>query len=237
MNVTGLRSAAANATIFIWLLAALAVGCAHPGVAALPGPSPSPSGGVSPSPGPTPSCGPQAAGAVDFVAMSVLATATTDPTYGLINGYAPVDPSSGQFSDVASIITVNPADRLQFENADEFSPAVILHSAVGLPTPLPTPGYVFPAAASSPVGSAISNSSLWSTGRVQPLCFSQSFSLTAGTYYFGDIDYYGSINMRDVLVVTTSVPPASARRFHRTFLRGPLVTGGVRVLDSARKKD
>jgi hypothetical protein len=33
-------------------------------------------------------------------------------------------------------------------------------------------------------------------------CFSQTFTLTVGTFYFGDYDYYNLTNMRDVLVVT-----------------------------------
>jgi len=227
MRRAGLRSAAANTSIFIWLAAALAAGCAHPGLSAFPGPSPSPS-----------ACGPQ-----DGVGSGRLRR-----DVGARDRHDRPDVRSDQRLCAGRSIERavlgrrvhrhgEPGGSSAIRNADEFAPNIILHSAVGLPTPLPTPGYVFPAAAASPVGSAISNSGLWSTGRVQPLCFSQSFSLTAGTYYFGDIDYYGSINMRDVLVVTTSVPPASERRYHRTFLRRPLVTGAAHVLDSARKKD
>jgi hypothetical protein len=142
--------------------------------------------------------------------MSVQAVATTDPTYGPINGYAPID-DTGFFNDTATVIMANPADTVQFENADDLSPTTIVHSAVGLPQPFPTPGYVFPSPAASPVGSAIVNTSLWSTGRIQPFCFSQTFTLADGVYYFGDLDYYGSINMRDVLVVSDSVAPASVR--------------------------
>jgi hypothetical protein len=191
-------------------MASVTAGCAHPDDAGLPGPGATPSGNPTGSPTPVASCAPQATGQAVFVAMSVLAVATTDPTYGLINGYAPID-DTGFYNDIATVIMANPTDVLQFENADDLTPVTIVHSAVGLPQPFPTPGYVFPSPAASPEGSAITNSSLWSTGRVQPICFSQPFTLTTGTYYFGDIDYYGSINMRDVLVVSPSVAPASLK--------------------------
>ncbi|HXW76130.1 MAG TPA: hypothetical protein VEJ20_01840 [Candidatus Eremiobacteraceae bacterium] len=197
--------------VIAWLLAAVAAGCAHPLMSAIPGPSPTPSGGASVAPTASPSCAPQATGDVVFVAMSVLATATTDPTYGLIDGYAPLD-DTGQFNDVASVITANPADQVQFENADDFGPTIIEHSAVGVPTPFPTPGYVFPAAAASPQGTAIVNGSLWSTGEIQPLCFSQTFTVSDGVYAFGDIQYYGSANMRDVLLVSESYPVVHDKR-------------------------
>ena len=63
----------------------------------------------------------------------------------------------------------------------------------------------FPKSARSPIGNVITQA-LWSTGRLvsQPgvACFSQTFTLTVGTFYFGDYDYYNLTNMRDVLVVT-----------------------------------
>ena len=44
-------------------------------------------------------------------------------------------------------------------------------------------------------------------------CYSQTFSLTAaGSYYFGDYDYYNLSNVRDVLIVAT---PGAAVRAHR----------------------
>jgi hypothetical protein len=53
---------------------------------------------------------------------------------------------------------------------------------------------------------------LWSTGRlaspVSEQCYSQTFTLSPGVYYFGDLDYYNLSNFRDVLIVATP-PPAS----------------------------
>ena len=78
----------------------------------------------------------------------------------------------------------------------------------------PTAPYTFPTAAASPTATAVSTSSLWSTGRIEaPVsqqCYSQTFTLRPGIYYFGDLDYYNLSNFRDVLIVG-SPPPARFR--------------------------
>jgi hypothetical protein len=79
--------------------------------------------------------------------------------------------------------------------------------------------YTFPSAAASPVATAVSTGSLWSTGRVDAptyqQCYSQAFTLAAGTYYFGDLDYYNLSNFRDVLIVATPTPAPKVRHAMR----------------------
>ena len=101
------------------------------------------------------------------------------------------------------------------------------HSAVGfIGNAFPRVPYTFPSAAASPVATAVSSSSLWSTGRVSAptyqQCYSQAFTLTAGTYYFGDLDYYNLSNFRDMLIVATPAPAARPR--HATVIRTKTVT-------------
>jgi hypothetical protein len=198
-------------------------------------PSPTPTGSAVPTPGP---CGTPIANGV-FVAMASYITATTDPTYGIINGYALVA-TDGTYSNVAQPIEIRPGDVLQFVNVEPApnpSQAPIQHSAVSLqgsvfPTPAPsssatavpsssasptsTPTPTFTASAQSAIGSAIS-SLLWSTGRVpasstDTLCYSQSFTTpTQGTFAFGDYDYYTTTNMRDVIIVSSSATRSRRR--------------------------
>ncbi|MGA8474902.1 MAG: hypothetical protein WB681_07510 [Candidatus Cybelea sp.] len=62
----------------------------------------------------------------------------------------------------------------------------------------------------------MSTSKLWSTGRIEaPVsqqCYSQTFTLTPGIYYFGDLDYYNLSNFRDVLIVATPPPTRTERK-------------------------
>jgi hypothetical protein len=169
-------------------LIAAAAGCGGGQSGIIVGPAPTPTGGATPTPAP---CGTPIANGV-FVAMASYITATTDPIYGLINGYALVA-TDGTYSNVAQPIRVRPGDVLQFVNvepAPTASQAPIQHSAVSLqgatfpaatpspsptPTPLssaspgttpgPTPAPIFTSSAQSPIGSSISTA-LWSTGRV-----------------------------------------------------------------------
>lgn len=216
-------------------LIAAAAGCGGGQSGIIVGPGPTPTGGATPTPAP---CGTPIANGV-FVAMASYITATTDPTYGLINGYALVA-TDGTYSNVAQPIRVRPGDVLQFVNVEPApapSQAPIQHSAVSLqgatfptaspipsPSPTasasaaasPTPTPIFPSAAQAPLGSTIS-SLLWSTGRVpasatDTLCYSQSFATPVqGTYAFGDYDYYFSTNMRDVIIVTTTATQSHKR--------------------------
>ncbi|MHB8441655.1 MAG: hypothetical protein ACYDBM_06340, partial [Candidatus Tyrphobacter sp.] len=138
-------------------------------------------------------------------------TTQLSPTYGQIAGYALFD--GLDIPDQAQIISANysgqpitTANTVQFTNI-ELGTSTIYHSAVAFSGQrFPATPYIFPSPAASPVGSVI-GSAFWSSGRIPPaqnglLCFSQEFTLQAGTYYFGDLDYYNTItSYRDVLVV------------------------------------
>jgi hypothetical protein len=180
-----------------------------------PAPTPTSSATTSPTPG---VCGTPTVNAnLVVVAMGNNIGATYTPKYGVINGYGVVE--NGGFPTQAMLIDqwLNPSggtapitsnNVLQFTNVDT---GFVLHSAVGFKgDSFPSVPYTFPSAAASPVATAVSTSSLWSTGRIEaPVsaeCYSQTFALKAGTYYFGDLDYYNLSNFRDALIVAT--PPA-----------------------------
>jgi hypothetical protein len=211
-------------TVAFWALAfaALLGGCSHANFTpqTTPTASPSASGSGSPTATPTGSatstpvatCATAAPGAI-FIAMGsyIEPPDTPDPTYGSVYGYSLVD-TSGNYPLVSSPITLKPNDTIQFTNVDPPTASDAngtSHSAAGLQTngfPVPHP---FPSAAFAPVGTTLSASTLWSTGEIASeaaaLCYSQSFVLPAsGTYYFGDLDFYNSVNMRDVIVVSSS---------------------------------
>ena len=194
---------------------ALAVGCAHPIAVAVPGQGGSPSPGVTPSPGmsssPSPCGTPDQVHSVsEFVAMTSTATATSDPTYGVIDGYTDQYPS-GFPSQVANVITVAPSTLVQFVNLEPLplQPPSINHSAAALPTAFPSPSYTFPPNEMTPLGTEISTQP-WSTGAVgqdlsgQNICYSQTLAAPTapGVYPFGDLEYFGLSNMRDVIVVS-----------------------------------
>jgi len=102
----------------------------------------------------------QATNAV-YVAMSSTITATSDPTYGTISGYALTD-SSGNPGTTTTTIVLRPNDVLQFYNAEPAATAPS-HSAVGLSTTAsPAVPYSFPSADASAIGSVVG--SMWSTG-------------------------------------------------------------------------
>jgi hypothetical protein len=183
-------------------------------------------GGSGPIPTPTPSstptggpgvCGTPSSNAnLVVVAMGNEIAPTTAPKVGAINGYAVVE--NGSFPSRAMLINqwlnqgvvspITSKNVIQFANVDTGGAT---HSSVGFKgnrfPPIP---YTFPSPAASPVATAVSTGTLWSTGRVNPpiyqQCYSQTFALTPGVYYFGDLDYYNLSNFRDVLIVAT--PPA-----------------------------
>jgi hypothetical protein len=198
-------NAGVRAAFALLALAAATAGCAHlVGGGAPPGPTPVPSSTPAP-------CGTPVPGAL-FVAMASYITATTDPTYGLINGYALVA-QDGTYSNVAQPIRVRPGDSVQFVDVEPSTltgqPSVE-HSAAGLQSGASFPAATFPPAAQVATGTVIGNGS-WSTGRVPALpttlCYSQAFGTpAAGTFSFGDLDFYTTTNMRDVIVVTPSAP-------------------------------
>lgn len=186
-----------------------------------PVPTPTPSSTTSPTPA---ACGtPSSTANLVVVAMGNDIGPSSVPKYGTINGYAVV--LGGSFSGHASLINqwlnqgvlspITSKNVLQFINVDSGG---AVHSAVGFKgNSFPPVPYTFPTAAASPTATAVSTSTLWSTGRiaasVSQQCYSQTFTLNPGVYYFGDLDYYNLSNFRDVLIVATP-PPAQ----HRTFL-------------------
>jgi hypothetical protein len=140
------------------------------------------------------------------------------PPYGTVNGYAVVE--DGEYPGQAMLInewlnqagTVAPItskNLLQFVNVDSVNSD---HSAVGFKgEAFPPVPFTFPKAAASPAAAAVSTTSLWSTGRIAPFtgsqpCYSQTFTLRRGIYFFGDLDYYNLSNFRDVLIVVTPPP-------------------------------
>ncbi len=140
--------------------------------------------------------------------------ATYTTKYGIVNGYAVVE--NGRFPYSAQVIDqwvsgtgntgpITSKNVLQFTNVDSGGAQ---HSAVGFKgDSFPSVPYTFPSPAASPVATAVSTTTLWSTGRVDAgiseQCYSQTFTLKARTYYFGDLDYYNLSNFRDVLIVAT----------------------------------
>jgi len=144
--------------------------------------------------------------------MTSTATATIDPNYGIIDGYTDqfVD---GFPSQVANVITVPSSTLIQFANLEPLpiQPPEILHSAAAVPTAFPSPSYTFPPNEEAPLGTKISTQP-WSTGPVGQdlvnfnICYSQTFTLPSGpgVYAFGDLQYFGLSNMRDVIVVSAA---------------------------------
>lgn len=141
---------------------------------------------------------------------------TSVPKYGTINGYSVVQGGSfpgramliNQWLNQGVVSPITSKNVLQFANVDNGG---ALHSAVGFKgNSFPPVPYTFPTAAASPTATAVSNSTLWSTGRVEApasqQCYSQTFTLSPGVYYFGDLDYYNLSNFRDVLIVATPGP-------------------------------
>ncbi|MGA8475004.1 MAG: hypothetical protein WB681_08055 [Candidatus Cybelea sp.] len=186
-----------------------------------PIPTPTSSSTTSPTPG---VCGTPTSNAnLVVVAMGNNIGATSDPNYNTINGYTVVE--AGSFSSQAMLIDkwlsqgvlapITSKNVIQFTNVDSGG---ALHSAVGFKgDSFPKAPYTFPTAAASPTATAVSTSKLWSTGRIEaPVsqqCYSQTFTLSPGIYYFGDLDYYNLSNFRDVLIVAT--PSANARHSGR----------------------
>jgi hypothetical protein len=134
--------------------------------------------------------------------MSSNITAANVAPYGTLNGYTTLN-SDGTFGNVSTVINATITDIIQFVNGEDSGPTPILHSAAGFSGSLfPPIPYSFPSSVQTAVGNAITSSGAWSTGRLNSICFSQPFTVAAGTYYFGDLDYYNLTNMRDVIVVS-----------------------------------
>ena len=145
--------------------------------------------------------------------MTSTATATADPTYGIIDGFTDQYDAFGAPSQVANVVTLPPSTLLQFVNLEPLpnEPPEILHSGAALPTAFPSPSFTFPPSEQVALGTQVSTQP-WSTGPVgqvlgsSEICYSQTFTLPAGpgVFAFGDLQYFGLSNMRDVIVVSGS---------------------------------
>lgn len=214
----------------IWLLLALVAAltaCTKLNLGGNPPPTSSPSTSPSSSPTLPPSAcqtpNPNTSGNLVIVAMAGAIGATSVPTYGPIAGYGVYN---GTTPTTAAVIDsyVNPAGTptpittktiLQFENVDQYQ----VHSAVGFPgDAFPARPYKFSKAQRSPSpNTTIGGSGGWWTGLIpntySGTCYSQTFTLKAGTFYFGDYSYYNITTFRDVLVVGTPKPQSVHRIF------------------------
>lgn len=208
-----------------WIALAMIAGlgaCAKLDLGGGNGPIPTPSSfpTASPTSGPTPGvCGtPSSSANTVMVAMGSIIGPASIPPYGTINGYAVVE--NGQYpgqamlinqwlNQAGSVAPITSKNLLQFVNVDT---TYADHSAVGFKgEAFPAVPYTFPKAAASPTAASVSTTSLWSTGRLAPFtgsqpCYSQTFTLSRGIYFFGDLDYYNLSNVRDVLIVVTPPP-------------------------------
>lgn len=187
------------------VLMGLTASCAHLPNYAMPGPlqSPSPTPMPSPSSSASPApCGSPLPGTTVYVVMSSSALPPIiSPSYGSIFAYVAAN-ADGTFNNQAQVINLRTTAIVQFVNADNTGPSLINHSAIGFPKapPFPTIPFAFPTGTQLPMNSVISTAQ-WSTGRVAPACYSQQFTLSSGTFYFGDYDYYNLNLSRSVIVV------------------------------------
>ncbi len=162
--------------------------------------------GTSPSPGASGTALPTACQTESptstIVAMSLAIAPANVAPYGELFGYAVAD-STGTYGNVAAPIALAAGTTIQFANGDVPAPQTIYHSAIGFSgSTFPATPYVFPSADAGEIGAAVSASAPWSTGRLTGTssCFSQPLVVPAGTFYFGDLDYYDSVGMRGVIV-------------------------------------
>jgi hypothetical protein len=192
-------------------------------------PTATPSGSpTSPPPSACPTENPNTSGNLVIVDETLQAEATSDPTYGSVNGYAVEGSPAGDAQ--AAIISeyypngsssptpITPNNIIQFTNVDSSG---VYHSAVSITPPWPGTNYQFPTALASPSANTTIGNGTWSTGLWPPLdangnqCFSQTFTLKQGVWYFGDYNYYDSALMRDVIVVSA----AGAARHRKVPIR------------------
>lgn len=180
-----------------------------------PHPSSSPSSTPSGSPSPTPTPGPCATEDVTdanvvYVSINPDVTPAKDSANNDIFGYAPYDINGGgAVPGTSAVVPMSSTQLLQFVNTD-LNPNNVSHSAVGFAqNGFPATPYTFPAGSDLPIGHAVTTTptsgggSPWSTGEIAPGCFSQVFTVTQGTFYFGDFNTYNTgSSMRDEIVVT-----------------------------------
>ena len=214
----------------------MVAGCSHADYSPLTVPaasassSPSAAGSASPTASPVSSapavpaaCGTPFPNSVYLAIGSYIEPQTpANATYGTIYGYALTD-SSGDYPLQSAPIDLRPGDTIQFVNVDPAAASGAngtSHSAAGFGSASFPATYTFPSQADLPIGATLSNTALWSTGEIPAeanvLCYSQTFTIPAsGTYYFGDVDFYDSTSMRDVIIVSANA--AQRRRTNNSF--------------------
>ena len=195
------------AGVVLALSAAIVVGCSAKGTS-VPNPTPTPSPSPTPtSTGATPTPTPNY-----FVSLDYPVGATTDPTYGTINGYgllsAPPTSTPATTPAPSQVITVSANMTIVFLNFDRTSAhtASLLGPANGMNWP-GTFTNVNGASISSPAGTAITSAE-FSTGNIPATGGAPIFSLTyntgalTGMFYFGDFyDYQLNPPMRTVIII------------------------------------
>lgn len=173
---------------------------------ATPTPSGDSTGSPTPEPGPCATEDVTDANVV-YVSMNADVTPAQNSAGGNIFGYAAYDINGGgAIPSASAVVTMTPSQLLQFINTDP-NPSNVSHSAVGFSQGgFPPVPYAFPTGSDLQTGHAITatgSGAPWSTGEIAPGCFSQVFSVTAGTFYFGDFNTYNtSSSMRDQVVVS-----------------------------------
>jgi hypothetical protein len=198
----------------VFLLNLIATGCSSSSTAiGTASPTPIPSGSPTPTPSPTPT-------ANYFVGLDYPSVPpTTDPTYGEIQGYAPLaayplassSPSPSPIPTISSqLVTVHCNHNIQFFNLDRLGD----HTASSLG---PANGMNWPTSFNNPNGTVASplltpiSYAGFSSGNLTTYLASGWYSLvystgnSAGSYYFGDyFDYNplpGNPSMRTVINV------------------------------------
>ena len=178
----------------------------------VPSPTPSPTPSFSPGPCATENPDPN----LVVVGMEAGFVVTKVATYGYIGGYAVIDPNfespppttAEVINTTVSGAPITSNNTLQFANVEPLG--TVVHSAYGFTTSGFPRRFVFPSPVPSPSATAISASTNWFTGLIATnsatYCFSQTFTLKPGTYYFGDYNYYKISTARDVLIVGTPTP-------------------------------
>jgi len=208
--VSPVRRGIAFAVVAAFVLALIATGgcksSSTPSVLPTSSPTPIPSGSPTPTPSPTPT-------ANVFVGLDYPSVPPTlDPTYGDVQGYAPLannpvaSPSPSPVPTISSaIVNVHCNQNIQFINLDHSSP----HTASSLG---PANGMNWPGVFNNPNGvSASPQLTAISTGSFSSGVLAAGGAGTspvystggvAGSFYFGDYyDFSGSPQMRTVITV------------------------------------
>jgi hypothetical protein len=202
------RLAVAVLVAFGVTLAAATGGCSNSASSSTPTPTPSATPSATPTgPTPTPTAPPQ-----NFISISSGITPTTDPTYGVVDGYgklaaAPTSTSTPAPTAAPSqIVTVSANQTIVFVNFDK-----VPHTASLLG---PANGMNWPATftnnngtAGLPAGTAIT-AAQFSTGTIGASAGEPVFSLlystgpTTGMFYFGDFfGYLSNPPIRTVIII------------------------------------